>query len=448
MKNRLAHLLGGALCLTMFLGAFAAEAADVTAPYYITNNFGEDSSTELLVQWHNDAAIFTQKIQITMEGDDGFSDAREMVVVAEPFSLSGEKGTFALRNIFRARVEGLQANTKYIYRVGERGAWSQIFYHETSGGGADFSFTVVGDPQSGDHVDMRHVMRAANAFDSNNKFFLMTGDIVNEISKRPNEIISYTRAANEFNVKTPVVATQGNHDTYWTTGSDVYKFGESTIFNAFVNFPDNGCESNENDSQSYYYYYNNVLFVALNTMVTDAQHAFQAQWLKGLLEQNRKNKLSQYIIVMCHIGPFGNRYFEKWKEPVVRRSYGKIFSDFDVDIVFCGHDHTYARSNPIKIGDDSAINAIDFDPTPHGTIYSIAGATGPKFYDATDERSAEYYPFRTSTKLEMEPGVFVNVKVTAEKLVVEAIRVAGTNTQGEEVPQISLDAYEVPAKSR
>lgn len=433
--------------MTVFPGAFAEEPADGSAPYYITNNFGEDSSSELLVQWHNDSAILTQKIQITLEGDAEFLNAREMVVTGEPFSLSGEKGNFALRNIFRARVGELQANTKYIYRVGEKGSWSQIFYHETSGGGADFSFTVVADPQSGDHVEMRHVMRAANAFDRNNKFFLMAGDVVDEISKRPDEIISYTLAANEFNVRTPVVATQGNHDTYWTTGNDVYKFGEGTIFNAFVNFPDNGCESNKDKCQSYYYYYNNVLFVVLNTMVTDAQHAVQAQWLKGVLEHNRENKLSRYSIVMCHIGPFGNRYFEKWKEPVVRRSYGKIFSDFDVDIVFYGHDHTYARSNLIKIGADSAIDAIDFDPTPNGTIYSIAGATGPKFYDATDERSAEYYPYRTTTKMEMEPGVFVNVKVTADKLVVDAVRVAGTNTLGEEVPQVLLDTYDVPAKN-
>lgn len=455
MKNRwICSLRGTAtLCLMVFLGACAKVVVEVgvpappcTPPYNITTNFGEDSSTEFLVQWHNDAAIPVQKIQITAEEDVDFQHAREIAVAGEPFSLSGEIGTISPRNIFRGRVDGLERNTKYRYRIGDLGAWSQVFHHETSGAGTEFSFTVVADPQSSSHANMSHVMRAANAFDDDNRFFLMAGDIVNEISKYPNEILSYTSAANEFNERTPVVATQGNHDTYWTTGDNVYKFGESTIFNTFITFPDNGCESDHNKSQSYYFYYNNVFFVVLNTMVTDAQHAVQAQWLRNILEHDRARKLSQYTIVLCHIGPFGNRYFEKWKEPVVRSTYGKIFSDYEVDIVFAGHDHTYARSNPIKIGTDSAIDAIDFNPTPNGTIYSIAGATGPKFYDATDERSAEYYPFRTTTMLEMEPGVFVNVQVTSEKLVVEAVRVAGTNTRREEVPQVTLDSYEVMAK--
>lgn len=435
---------GVVLAVVLFLVAAPLIAAPM--PYALTNNFGQDSATELLVQWHNDAAVPSQLIQITRDDDPEFTRAREISVAGEAFSLSGQKGEFSPRNIFRATVQGLQKNTAYLYRVGEAGAWSPVFRHRTSGDTREFSFTVVADPQSGNHVDMSRTLRAAAAFAPDNRFFLMAGDITNEISKRPEEILSYTTTANEFNLRTPICATQGNHDTYWTTGDNVYRFGESTIFNAFVTFPGNGCDPDKNNSQSYYFQYNNLLVISLNTLVTDRQHAIQARWLKDVLEQDRAQRQSQYVLVLCHIGPFGNRYFEKWKEPLIRLSYGQIFSDYAVDLVFYGHDHTYARSNPIKIGESAGMDDIDFNPAPDGTIYSIVGATGPKFYDASDEEPARYFPVRTLSLKEMQPGVFVNVRVTAQKLLVQACRLAGTDPQAE--PPIILDTYEVPAKNK
>jgi len=426
-------------------------------PYNITNNFGEDSSTEFLAQWHNDSDVDTQKLQIVTETGD-FVNAREITVTGVPFEGLPEAeppnniGDYPLRNVFRAHVDNLSPNTRYKYRMGNAGAWSDTFYHLTSGGSfADFSFTVVTDPQNGEHSAMITTLTAANDFDADNRFFLMLGDIVNDTGKNPDEIVSYTEAANEFNINTPISATQGNHDTYRNVSTnDQYVFGEASVFNAFVTFPDNGWDTHEdkaNRSQAYYYYYNNVLIIMLNTMATSADagtaepnHNQQAAWLRQILQNDRDNGLSKYTIVATHVSPFGGRSSERWLQANVRAAYGPICSEFGVDIFFAGHDHVYGRSNPIKIQTgQTALSAMDFNETPGGTIYSIISATGPKFYeiDANDTWVPQYFPVTFSAGTSTtQPGVFVNVKVTEEKLTVTAMR-----ADGEE-----LDTYEVEAK--
>jgi hypothetical protein len=421
-------------------------------PYNITNNFGEDSSSELVAQWHNSGSIETQKLQIAPKTGD-FSKAQTITVTGRVFEgEAGSIGEFEARNVFRAEVTGLSPNTPYKYRMGDTGAWSETYYHVTSSGAADnFSFTVVSDPQSGAHSDMRNTLRAADAFDPESRFYLMGGDVVDEIGKNPAEIVSYTNVASEFNKYRPIAATQGNHDTYYDNGTDnQYRFGESTVFNAFVTFPDNGWDTHAdkaNRSQSYYFYYNKVLFIILNTLATgnnagtaEPNHAKQAEWLKKILEDDRAHNLSRYRIVLSHISPLSGRNTDRWLTPGVRAAYGKICTDNDVDIFFAGHDHVYGRSNPIKIGTNTALNSINFNETPGGTIFTIVSATGPKFYTIDNAADvAKYFPVKAD---DSRPGVYVNVKVTAEKLIVTAMKLLSDGTG----PGTELDTYEVAVK--
>ncbi|MCL2126675.1 MAG: metallophosphoesterase [Treponema sp.] len=420
-------------------GNFEDTGSDAGKPYNITNNFGEDSSTEFLAQWHNDSSITTQSLQVVTAAGS-FADAVEIPAETEAFQTSGTIGNFPLRNIFRVHITGLSPATMYKYRMGTEGTWSKVFYYTTSGGpNTDFSFTVVSDPQNATHTEMISTLRKANDFDSDNRFFLLCGDLVEQIGQNPGEIVSYTNAANEFNTLTPIAATQGNHDTYPAAGGYDIIVGESTIFNGFVTFPANGCEPDPTRSQSYYFYYNNVLFIMLNTLVTGTQHPVQVNWLREILDNDRAKGLSKYTIVATHMGAFGNHYYEDYWIKLTRETYGRLFSDYGVDIVFSGHDHTYARTNPIKIGSDSTISVIDFEPTPGGTIYSIAASTGPKNYGSATGSTpylAASFKVMTTKGEDIMPGMFVNVKVTGEKLTVTAMR----------RDDYKWDEYEVPAK--
>jgi hypothetical protein len=425
-------------------------------PYYITNNFGEDSSSELLVQWHNDSDVITQTLQIVMGADD-FSNAQTITVTGTKFEGSTNLGSFEARNVFRAHVTDLSPKTQYKYRVGDKGAWSETYYHLTSSGNTDnFNFTVVSDPQSGAHAEMKATLTAADTFDPDSRFYLIGGDIVDQIGKTPSEIISYTNTAAFFNKYRPIAATQGNHDTYYVIGSNnndnEYRFGESTVFNAFVTFPDNGWDTHAdkaNRSQSYYFYYNKVLFIILNTMATgnnagtaEPNHTKQAAWLKQILENDKANNLSRYRIVLTHVSIISARQGDpnRWLTPGVRSAYGKICTDYNVDIFFAGHDHVYTRSNPIKIGTDTNLANMTFTATDKGTVFSIVSATGPKFYSFENKvaQISQYFPVALE---EPKTGVFINVKVTADKLIVKAMALPVSGTVLEQ-----LDTYEVTAK--
>jgi len=449
---------------TLTVNSFSMPSRNVTVtldsgddkPYYITNNFGEDSSTELLVQWHSYSAPETQTLQYVEKS--GSFPGTGIQVTGNQFQGLGNVGVYAPRNIFRTEVTGLSPNTEYKYRVGYEGAWSDEYNHLTSGGDeSDFSFTVVSDPQSEAHSAMSATLSAADNFDANHRFYLMGGDLVDNIGGRPGEIISYTNAASEFNIKRPIAATQGNHDTHFIDGSS-YRFGGAEVFNAFLTFPDNGGDTQTEKairSQCYYFYYNKVLIIMLNTMATstgvsgEPDYTRQAEWLKGVLENDRNNNLSRYTIVVTHIGPFGGRDNTRWPTAASRKAFTKIFTDYDVDIVFSGHDHVYGRSDPIKItvemsgkNDNTDYVSMEtegnFNSVPNGTVFSIVSATGPKFYQIvqSDQWVPKFYPVRADNPKDNDPGVFVNVKVTASKLTVTVKKNDGTQ----------LDTYDVTKK--
>ena len=441
------------------------------SPYNISNNFGEDASTEFLAVWHNDTDVEIQKLQIVLETEDFLSGGlREIAVDGIEFYSENETNTVAVpptgdypaRNVFRAHVENLTPDTKYKYRMGNWGAWSDTFYHQTAGGRntTDFSFTVVTDPQddvSTGHTDMGTTLVAANAYDSDNRFFMMNGDLVEQIGFYPQEIANYTKEANRVNTRTPIAATQGNHDTYYATAvignpmavNNEYVFNEGRVFNAFTIFPGNGhqfeTDTELTKSHSYYFYYNNVLVIMLNSMVASnaSGHAAQVAWLRTVLQNDKDNNLSDYIVIGTHVGLFSSRSVDRYYSAPMREAYCKLVTDFDVDIFFSGHDHMYTRSKPIKIGTNTTFATMntngDFEAKPNGTVFSLVSATGPKFYniDAAGSDIKQVFSEKTTdTTTEQQPGIYVNVKVTASKLTVTAMNVNGT----------LIDTYEVPKK--
>jgi hypothetical protein len=429
-------------------------------PRFITNSYGEDSSKELLVQWHNNDEVTAQTLKIVRAAGSFDHPDRTISPIPKTFVSTGLVGEYTSRNVFNADITDLSQGTLYKYRIGaDATGWSQVYYHQTSrGSAANFSFTVVADSQDASELQthMKDTLRVANEFDSDNRFFLHCGDVVEQIGSSPEQITYYTNAASDFNIQRPIITTQGNHDTYDIYGGNTYqdKKSEATVFNNFMTFPKNGWETRGPDkSQSYYFYYNDVLFIMINTLIEYDKFATQAAWLREVLAADRAGNKSRFTIVATHKGPFGNHYYEDGDIKWVRRTFGKIFSDYNVDLVFSGHDHTYCRTNPIKLTgtteEDSDYLSLlvannVFNATPNGTIYSIPGATGKKLYGelagVIDPLWDTVYVRRTRTEADVNGGVFVNIKVTADKLTVTARRT--NNNADKYLP----DVYEVTRK--
>jgi len=457
-------------------------------PYHITNMFAQDSSTAFSVQWQNAVSVTAQTLQI-VRAAGSFDDADEIQITGELFDITGITscpstngtcsgaactglGNYEARNIFRADVTALTPNTLYKYRVGADGSWSKTYTHLTSSGNnTNFSFTVVTDSQDNIFSGMRNTLQAANTFDPDHRFFLHAGDVVDFIGLNPAEIVNYTNVASEFNIARPIATTQGNHDTYHNKSGDQYVFGEATVFNAFTVFPENGfiqrtTPAAKNRSNSYYFYYNRVLFIVINTMATgnatgtaEPNHTAQAAWFRQVLQHDKDNNLSKFRIVVTHVPPFAGRGSsgtgEPWLVKGVRDAFSPICTEFNVDIFFAGHDHVYMRSNPIKITGATTLTQVQtqnpgadgvFGPTSGGTIYSIVGSTGPKYYsfrnwnDPVGFPTNIFIPLSYPVHIDMvgyQPGSYVNVKVEGNRLIVVAKRTGF---------DVELDRYEVTAK--
>ena len=421
------------------------DGTDHHDPMYITNNFGGDASSELAVQWQNVDGSTNQRIQITTEDDTDFTYAHNVDATYRKLDINTSSvGQYDKNGVYKVEVKGLKPNTKYIYRVGANDAWSQTYNHLTADEDfSEFSFNVTSDPQAASHTEFKATMRRANEYDPENRFAFMCGDLVDDMGKRPAEIQSYTNAASEFNKDRIIACAEGNHDTYLNvSGSNVYQFGEATMFNAFTTQPDNGfVKDDPTKSNSYYFRYSNVLFITLNTLIADESYQPQANWLKGALDDNSD---VDYIIAQMHIGPFAGRDDREWKEPLVRQYYLPIFADYKVDAVFYGHDHSYGRTNQLALtGTETVAQLKEFNTTPvaDGTVFSMVGATGPKFYNL---QHGLYQDNIFEVAAEANPGSFVNVKVEDDKLTVNAFKLPANNNGD----LIKLDSYEIPKKSR
>lgn len=415
------------------------------APMYITNNFGGDASSELVVQWQNEDGSTNQRIQITTADDTDFTYAHNVEATYRKLDINTSSvGNYDKNGVYKVTVTDLEPNTKYIYRVGANDAWSQTYNHLTaSNESEEFSFTVTSDPQAASHDGFRATMTRANEYDPENRFAFMCGDLVDDMGKSPNEIRSYTEAASEFNKDRIIACTEGNHDTYLNvSGSNVYQFDEATMFNAFTTQPDNGFVQNDpTKSNSYYFRYNNVLFITLNSLIAEETYPAEAAWLENVLDNNDD---ADYIIATMHIGPFESTSNRNWREPLVRKYFLPLFAEYKVDAVFYGHDHAYARTNPLALTGNETVaelKTIDASGVTDGTVFSMVGATGPKFYDL-DNSSYQNNIFEV--RADARPGSFVNVKVDDEELSITAWKLPANNTGD----IISIDSYTIAKKSR
>ena len=454
MMKKLTGLLAMCCALWIFIACDndspVAKIPETPEPPYISSNFGVDASTQLLVCWQNDTDIEEQQLQITLKSDADFSNADTITTTGiGAYAVTGKEfhspkegfpntGNYPSRNIFRVQVNGLEPGTEYMYRVGDSTLWSQTRYHTTADNSPTFSFGMFSDPQDGTGLatGLAAALLKSQAYDPNIKFYLMMGDITESIASEK-LIKGYFNAAKPYMKQMPISTVQGNHDTRYTDGA-IDRFGESYIYNNFFYNTDNG--PTERKNATYYYYYNNLLIVMMDTVITAEEQVTQAAWLREVLQADKDAGKSDYIIVGMHKGLFGNQYYNNADINLIKAKYGKILSDFDVDLVVFGHDHTYGRTNPLKI--DEAGTVSNFEGSANGTVYTIIGTTGPKYYKTSDTQAkrdqwAVSYPnLTTQSSTEANAGVYVNVKVTDEKMSVVVRNIGGSE----------LDSYEIAKK--
>lgn len=318
------------------------------------------------VTWRTDASVATAQAQIAPMGSGpSFDDQAVTISAVTSEPMMADLGFPVL--FHTATFEGLEADTPYLYRVGDGVNWSEWFEFTTAGGADDpFSFIYYGDAQNEVEEHVSRVFRKAYADRPQADIFLHAGDLV-DVSTRDNEWGEWFLAAGYTNGMINNIATPGNHE---------YRSGVlAPYWDKQFSFPDNGPEALEAEHPGTVWYtdYQGVRFISLNSNGGAANVRAQTEFLDQALEENPGN----WSVVTFHHPVFamtGSR-----NNQAVRDNWNPIFEKHNVDLVLQGHDHTYGRGH--------MINAQQGRSHIHnGTVY-VVSVSGAKMYQLNDGRN-------------------------------------------------------------
>lgn len=364
-------------------------------PDRICTSFTGDPATSFSVTWRTDTSVKNSKAEIALaEGGPGFTDkAQQIAGTSQTF-----KSNLGEAQYHQVDFEGLAPDTRYLYRVGSDKHWSEwIQFKTASDKSAPFTFVYFGDAQNQIKSHWSRVVRQAFTDASRAAFFLHAGDLVNSGASDA-EWGEWYLANGFIPHSIPVIAAPGNHEMVNVPVPNENQDGEEeskpkTVrqvtphwFATFA-FPKNGPEKLH--ETCYYIDYQGARIVVLNS---NQDQEVQATWLDDVLSApgpRWKILAFHHPIYSSATGRDNKSLREKWQP---------IFDRHQVDVVLQGHDHTYARSNPIKYrpGTLEELNV----PTGQqhqdegGTVYAVS-VSGPKMYKLEPQPSMANWATQT-----------------------------------------------------
>jgi len=213
-------------------------------------------------------------------------------------------------------LNGLTCSTKYYYKVISDSTESKIYSFYTKYDNNDtIRFIAYGDTR-GVWDNWINASIVSDAIETQQPFFVLhTGDIVNN-GQIPDQWVDFF-SVSDFVHNSTLYPSIGNHESY----------GES-YFKYFI-LPNN----------ELWYSFNNgpVHFISLDSNFRNSLRLSQFFWLIKDLKSNKQ----QFTIVFFHHPPYSSG--NHGSTIYLRLIWGFLFENFNVDIVFNGHDHCYER---------------------------------------------------------------------------------------------------------
>jgi 3',5'-cyclic AMP phosphodiesterase CpdA len=360
--------------------------------------FGRNASAEVVVSWHTVAAVGNPRVMLgTPTGGFG------RTVAAETVSYRDAKSSTEIR-VNHARLRGLTPDTDYVYAAVHDGASPELGTVRTapSGRGA-FTFTSFGDqatPTIGKLV--------GTSFANDNLGSPAAGDITTAVERigplfnLVNGDLCYANLAQdrirtwsdwfESNSRSarhrPWMPAAGNHENELGNGPIGY-----AAYQTYFAVPDSGSDD-ELRGLWYSFTAGSVRVISLNnddvcfqdggnSYVRGYSGGAQKRWLEGELATARSDKGIDWIVVCMHQTAVSTADRSNGADLGIRQDWLPLFDRYEVDLVVCGHEHHYERSNPIRgaLGTDTMTpipvqTRTDVVDTSKGTVHLVIGGGG------------------------------------------------------------------------
>ena len=359
--------------LTLFIlamGFFSQKlSANTDSISYITTCVGENE-TSIGINYHS--SVENSFVQYSTTSN--FTQETTLTQAATSTLWSSDKvGTdnntgFSERYVCKVNLTNLAENTQYYYRVYAGSAVSAVYKFKTASASStniNFLFGTDIHAAGGSYTPTRANTMINNVRSNvrNLNLLVLTGDQVDRGGYEAHWQSYYSGMQIYKDIM--VASIPGNHEYYHSLDS---AYVSPLYYNQFHNNPQNGPESKVNSS--YYFNYGNVLFIMLD--IIDKKNASEhKEWIKNVIETNP----SQWIIVGTHANAITGGSYQsdsKW----MMNNFGKLFEEYQVDLVIGGHEHLYIRKDTLYNNEKNA---------DLGVTYYVSPATQHKQYGISED---------------------------------------------------------------
>jgi hypothetical protein len=324
--------------------------------------------------WEHDASSFLVAFKS--------SSAATGAIEWGPTAALGNTTTGSSATNHAVRITGLLPDHFYWYRVQLNGVTVTPVYRTRTfaAQGSDVSFFVFADSGTG-HADQ---MRVASLYQSWSwDLGLMPGDLVYPSGQASNFDPRFFTPFGSALRSTPHYPVLGNHDVLTSNGQP--------YLDAFY-LP----TASSGTERWYSFDFGACHFIGLDSEQTSS--TAQSTWLRNDLAAARARNVA-WIFVTLHHAAYASG---TWHSPsqAVHQAWCPIFEEFEVDVVFQGHDHIYERTTVRR----------DFYPNKRGVVYFVVGTGGGNVYSINPQ---PYSAFARSTpgllKVDVRGKVFHSV---------------------------------------
>lgn len=322
-------------------------------PQFVTLNAVNKSSTEKKITWMSTPGVSEKKAIARIALKKDYDKDKEKAFKESEGSC--KVTTFDTKVAYSNKVEikDLQPDREYVYQVGDGKKWSAVQSFATTYNGQNTSMLIIGDTQASNEAgrqQIRDVLSSALKDNKNYNTVIQTGDFV-EAANSYSDWNDILKAFEDDAFKsTDMIHVIGNHETYGDDGSIATNiFGHDNIDHYSVN-------------------YGNVYVAVLGYASGEDKAKEYAEWL----EKDAAKSKAIWKIVVMHQPPYGTNATDNSTENI-HKYLPAACDKAGIDFVFSGHDHSFARTQPMvngQVNDD-------------GTVYYICGSTGEKSYSVT-----------------------------------------------------------------
>lgn len=348
------------------------------APDRIVVTPAADAATGFAVSWRTDAGVTAPRLELARQ-DDGPAFAPMRSLPARTQVLQAGHSETGEAHFHHVRVDGLQADTAYLYRVQGNGRWSSWNRVVTAADSqAPLTLLYFGDTQNKNLSQVSRVVRQAWRSAPDARLAIFAGDLVSGGDGQDDiEWGEWHEAASWLLQDVMTAPAAGNHEyaeLHEDTPQEVSVLGAHWPL-AFA-LPDNGDASVPHSS--YWFDHQGVRVAVLDgtSALELGSAAAQASWLDKVLADNAR----AWSIVVVHQPLYALR--EGRDNAALIEHVAPVLARHRVDLVLQGHDHAYGR------------RLLDGQGSP----VLVSSVAGPKQYRLSAQAKATMQPVGEDTQ--------------------------------------------------